>query len=71
MGEQFEAPLGGAVRFQPGVRVDITTLARGAQRIHLITCTLCGPVAVDTTGRADKMVALEHLQTTHAIPVPA
>lgn len=48
-----------------GIKIDIMTLARGTQRIHLVTCNICGPVAVDTTGDPERKVALDHLREAH------
>lgn len=50
------------------VKVTATTLVRGKSHlIHLIECTVCGPVAVDTTGVANWQVASDHLAAAHSL----
>lgn len=47
------------------IRVTALTLARGPLLIHLVECTVCGPVAVDTSNRPQYQVVSEHMAEVH------
>lgn len=47
------------------VKIKVITIHRGRLRIHLLECSRCGPVAIDSTDRSATEVGRDHLLLAH------